>query len=306
VLPHVIARSTGPKKTVVVVGAGPAGLEAARVAGERGHRVIVLEAAPAAGGQVRIATGLKRRREIAGIIDWRLAQCAKAGVDIRYNIVAEPSDILALSPDVVFVATGGIPNTSFVESGQDLVVSGWDILSGAVKPADSVLLFDDNGAHPGMMAAEFIADAGSKLELVTPERSLAPDVGGVNYPAYFRAFAKAGVLTTMNTRLAAVRRDGNKLVARLWSDYAKSSVERTVDQVVVEHGTLPVADLYFALKPLSRNLGEVDYRAFVAGAPQQVERNGAGRFTLWRIGDAVASRNIHAAILDALRLAKDV
>jgi 2,4-dienoyl-CoA reductase-like NADH-dependent reductase (Old Yellow Enzyme family) len=306
VLPHIIRRTEGRQRTVLVVGAGPGGLEAARVASARGHRVIVFEAADRAGGQVRIATGLKRRREIAGIIDWRLAQCAKQGVEFRYNTFAEASDVLALAPDAVFVATGGLPNTEFLTSGADLVVTGWDILSGSVKPAESVLVYDDNGAHPGMMAAEFLAEAGAKVELVTPERTLAPDVGGINYPAYFRAFAKAGVLTTMNTRLEGVRRSGNGLVATLWSDYGRNRVERRVDQVVVEHGTLPNADLYFALKPLSRNLGEVDHRALIAGTPQAVRRNPDGGFDLWRIGDAVASRNIHAAILDALRLAKDL
>jgi hypothetical protein len=75
--------------------------------------------------------------------------------------------------------------------------------------------------------------------------------------------------------------------------------------VVVEHGTLPADDLYFSLRPLSVNLGEVDYAALLAGRPQTVTRNGAGTFRLLRIGDAVASRNIHAAIYDGLRFAKD-
>jgi hypothetical protein len=78
-----------------------------------------------------------------------------------------------------------------------------------------------------------------------------------------------------------------------------------VDQVVVEHGTLPLDDLYFALKEQSTNRGEVDYPAFIAGRPQQIVRNPDGGFRLFRIGDAVASRNIHAAIYDALRLCKE-
>ena len=92
-IPHVIAKSDGPKRKVVVVGAGPAGLEAARVAGERGHEVVVLEAAAEAGGQVRIAAGLKRRREIMGIVDWRLAECARLGVAIRCNVYAEAANV---------------------------------------------------------------------------------------------------------------------------------------------------------------------------------------------------------------------
>jgi 2,4-dienoyl-CoA reductase-like NADH-dependent reductase (Old Yellow Enzyme family) len=304
-MPHVVSRSNGPRRKVLVVGAGPGGLEAARVAGERGHEVVVLEAAAQAGGQLRVAAGLARRREIMGIIDWRLAQCEKHGVAIRLNTYAEVGDVLAENPDIVVVATGGVPNTGFLDAGEDLVTTSWDLLSGAVKPAETVIVYDDNGAHPGMSAAEFAAQAGARLEIVTPERVLAPDIGGTSFPPYFRAFAKHDVRITINLRLESVRRDGNRLIARFLDEYGKKHVEKAADQIVVEHGTTPLEDLYFALKPLSRNLGEVDYGALVGNRPQNVSRNSAGTFLLYRIGDAVASRNIHAAVYDALRLAKD-
>jgi len=290
----------------VVIGAGPAGLEAARVASARGHKVTVLEAADKAGGQVLITAGLKRRREIMGIIDWRMAECERQGVSFRFNTYAEADDVLVLKPDVVIVATGGLPNTAFLTSGEDLVTTTWDILSGAAKPGENVLLYDDNGNHPGFTTAEFLAGAGSKLEIATPERTLAPEVGGTNYPLYFKAIHQAKATISLNVRLEGVRREGNQLVATLLNDYDRSRVERRVDQVVVEHGTLANEDLYFSLKPSSKNGGEVDYRALEAGRPQTVERNPEGLFTLYRIGDAVASRNIHAAIYDALRLVKDI
>ena len=103
-------------------------------------------------------------------------------------------------------------------------------------------------------------------------------------------------------RLTKVRRDGAGLVAHLRSDYAEVEVERRVDAVVVEHGTLPNDQLYFDLMAGSSNLGEVDQQALLDVAPQQVMRNPDGRYQLFRIGDAVNSRNIHAAIYDALRL----
>ena len=115
-----------------------------------------------------------------------------------------------------------------------------------------------------------------------------------------------GVRVTINARLVAVRRDGNALVATIGNDYGSRQQERVVDQVVVEHGTLPADDLYHALRPQSSNLGEVDYEALVAGRPQAMVRNPAGAFRLFRIGDAVASRNIHAAVYDGLRYAKDI
>ena len=74
----------------------------------------------------------------------------------------------------------------------------------------------------------------------------------------------------------------------------------------MNHGTRPLDDLYADLKPLSKNLGEIDHQALVGGRPQDVRANPAGSFQLFRIGDAVASRNTHAAILDALRLVKDL
>lgn len=306
ILPHVVPRSTGPKRKVVVVGAGPAGLEAARVAGERGHAVVVFEAAGEAGGQIRLTAALKRRKEIIGIVDWRLAECARLGVEIRYNAYAEMADVIAEAPDVVVIATGGLPNTSFLDAGEDLVTTSWDLLAGTVKAGEAVLLYDDDGAHAGMTTAEFLVTEGAKLDLVTPERMLAPDIGSTSYPAYAKALSEHGATITLNLRLEAVRREGNGLVARFLDEYARRHVEKRADQVVVEHGTLPLDELYFALKPMSLNLGEVDQAAAIAGAPQTLVTNAQGRFRLFRIGDAVASRNIHAGMYEALRLLKDI
>lgn len=301
-MPHVIARSTGPKRRAVVIGAGPAGLEAARVLAARGHGVLVYEAADEPGGQVRVAAGLRRRREILGLVDWRMEECARDGVEFRFNAYAEAAEVLAEAPDLVIVATGGLPNTDFLETGADLAVTGWDILSGAARPAESVIFYDDNGGHTGMTAAEFIAGAGSALEIVTPERTLAPDLGGTGYPVYFRAFSAAGARVTLNLRLEGLERAGNQILARFRDEYGGGIVEKRAAQVVVDHGTLPLEDLYFALKPLSRNLGAVDYPALIAGREQALVRGPEGGFQLFRIGDAVSSRNIHAAIYDALRL----
>ncbi len=300
-IPHVIARGDGPARNAVVVGAGPAGLEAARVLAERGHRVTVLEAASEPGGQVRLTARVPRRREMIGIVDWRVRMCEALGVVFRFNTLAGEEDVLAEGPDLVVVATGGLPNTGIVD-GDEHAVSTWDLLSGDVAPAERVLLYDDNAAHPGLSAAELVADSGSALEIVTPERFFAADIGGLNHAAYARALDRAGVRITINKRVRAVRREGNELVASVGSDYSPRIEERRVDQVVVEHGTLPLDDLYFALRPASRNLGEVDHAALLAGAPQRVTHNPDGRYQLFRIGDAVASRNVHAAVYDALRL----
>jgi N-methyl-L-proline demethylase len=304
-MPHVITRSTGPRQKIVVVGAGPAGLEAARVSAERGHPVILFEAASQPGGQIRLAARGRRRKELVGIADWRSEQLQRLGVELRFNTLADAADVLSLEPDVAIIATGGLPQCPPLAEGEALTVSSWDVLSGDVKIAEEVLVYDDNGGHPGMQAAEMIADTGSALEIVSPERFFAPEMGGLNHVSYAEAFHRAGVRITINSRLTAVRREGNKLAAVIGSDYGARTDTRLVDQVVVEHGTLPLDELYFALKEQSINRGELDYLALIAGRPQQVVRNPDGDFRLYRIGDAVSSRNIHAAIYDALRLCKE-
>ncbi|MEL7114735.1 MAG: NADH:flavin oxidoreductase [Pseudomonadota bacterium] len=299
-LPHAIPRADVPKRAVIV-GAGPAGLEAARVAAERGHQVTVFEASDRAGGQINLLAANPRRRDFVGIVDWRLSELDLLGVDIRYNTYAEAEDVLALSPDVVVIATGGLPQPPEMD-GDALTVSSWDILSGAVQPADRVLVYDDNGGHPGMSAAEVLARQGAEVELVSPERALAPEMGGLNHAPYMTSFHETGVTVITQQRLRSVRRDGNALVATFGSDFTPAFTrDRHVDQVVVEHGTAALDELYHALRPLARNRGEVDYTALIGRGAVFPDRNPDGAFWLYRIGDAIASRNIHAGIYDAMR-----
>ena len=304
-MPHVASKAP-LKKKIVVVGAGPAGLEAARVASERGHEVVVLEAANSAGGQIRLTAQSPRRREMMSIIDWRVGQCEKHGVTFRFNTWADAEAVEAENPDVVIIATGGLPHTGVLSRGNELVVSAWDIISGDVKAGSNVLIFDDAGDHAGLQAAEFLANAGAKVEIMTPDRSFAPGVMAMNLVPYMRSLQKLDVTFTVTYRLEAVEKDGNQLIAHVGSDYGGVAKRRTVDQVVVNHGTIPLDELYFELKPRSKNLGEVSYEELIAGTPQSVLRNPGGRYQLFRIGDAVAARNTHAAIYDGLRLAKDI
>ena len=291
---------------MVIVGAGPAGLEAARVAAERGHEVIVHEAANDPGGQIRLTAQTERRAEMMQIIQWRFAECERMGVTFHFNSFADGETVLADKPDVVVVATGGLPHTEVLEEGNDLVVSAWDILSGDARPGSNVLIYDDAGDYAALQAAEKIAATGAKVEIMTRDRSFAPEVMAMSLTPSMRELQKRDVTFTVTWKLDAVRRDGNALLATIGSDYGGVTRERRVDQVVVNHGTRPLDDVYFDLRPGSTNLGEVDYEALVEGRPQTVRRNDEGTYQLFRIGDAVAARNTHAAIYDALRLVRTI
>jgi len=111
---------------------------------------------------------------------------------------------------------------------------------------------------------------------------------------------------TVTYRLEAVEKVGSELKATIGSDYGLISEERIVDQVVINHGVIPLDELYFDLKPSSSNQGEVSHDQLISSVPQSVARNPEGKFQLFRIGDAVHTRDTHAAIYDALRLVKDL
>jgi 2,4-dienoyl-CoA reductase-like NADH-dependent reductase (Old Yellow Enzyme family) len=194
-MPHTITPASA-KKRVVVVGAGPAGLEAARVSAARGHKVTLFVAAQRPGGQVAIAAKAPRRKEIIGIIDWLVAEVEHLGVDLRTGVFAEPSDVQALNPDIVVIATGGVPNPGFFPGAEDLATTTWDVLSGQVAVGDNVLFYDDEGGTEALSSADFVAAKAKNLEIVTPERVLGVDVGGLNYPAFYKPFYQAKLTTS--------------------------------------------------------------------------------------------------------------
>lgn len=300
-MPHVIAKAAR-RRRVVVVGGGPAGLEAARVSAARGHEVVLFEREPVLGGQIVIAAKAGWREALSGIPRWLAAQAAKNGVDIRLGVAADAEMVLAERPDIVVVATGGVPNPGFMP-GAELVATTTEILRNGTTLTGSVLLYDGMGQHNGSSCAEFLAKRGALVELATPDRMAAEEVGTTNQPVHLREMYKLGVVVTPNLDLMEVKREDNRLVAVLKNTMDLAEEERVVDHVVVDFGTLAVDAVHGELKMRSVNRGQIDAAAMIAGRPQP--HAGEDGFALYRIGDAAAGRNIHAAIYDALRLCKD-
>jgi dimethylglycine catabolism A len=301
-LPHILSPAE-IRKQVTIVGGGPAGLEAARCALQRGHAVTLFETADELGGQINIARRVPKRENLAGIVRWLEQQVRRGGAEIRLGHAATAADVDAGKPDAVFLATGGYPRRPEMPGGE-LCVSVWDILAGKLTPAQNVLVYDEIGLQPGIGCVDFIAARGADVEMVTADRLVAEETGATLHVGYMRNLYANDVVMTPNFSLVAAYREGNRLVAVIRNAYTGAEEEREVDQIVYELGTLPVDDLYRQLRPRSRNLGEMDYEALLDGRPQSVISNPDGAFDLYRIGDALFSRNIHAAMYDAARLMK--
>ncbi|OED37400.1 N-methylproline demethylase [Chromatiales bacterium (ex Bugula neritina AB1)] len=299
-LPQVISASPVPGRKVVVVGAGPAGLEAARVAAERGHKVTILEAASKPGGQILMAARTEWRHDLMAVIDWRLAELEHLGVKLKLNCYAESEDVLALQPDTVIIATGGLPNLHGI-SGEQHCISSWDILGGDIQPAEKIIVFDGTGRHEAASCAQYLAARGATVTLASIDDRPTAELGYAERASHRKQLYKQGITMLQDLMLLEVKSSGNRISARFRNDLTDEPLELIADQIIVERGTVPVDELFYELKSNAVNSGDLDLEALLEAEPQP--GNDQQGYTLYRVGDAVSSRSMHAAILDSYRLA---
>jgi mycofactocin system FadH/OYE family oxidoreductase 2 len=265
-------------KKVVVVGAGPAGLEAARVAALRKHKVVVFEKNNEVGGQNIIAGKAAGRQEITGVTRWLIGQVSKLDIELRLGVEADQEKVLQEKPDAVVVAAGSYPKEKPFPGDYSCpaVVNTQQILTGEIEAGPKVLLIDLDGHHQATGTAEFLADQGKHVHMLTPSLFVGGQLGPLQDLYLTRQrLAKKGV--TFTPDIAVLEIQGT--AAKGLNVYSNEIIEfNGYDTVVLAAGNTSREELYFALK------GKVK--------------------ALYRIGDCLAPRKTDMAIVEAHRVGR--
>ncbi len=188
-------------KSVLVVGGGPAGMEAARVAAERGHRVTLVEALGDLGGQFRLAGLAPRRGQIMELMDWYLRQFERLGVEVRYFTPMDETDIIDFGADEVVLATGSLPDERArqrwlpmadalpgLEHGK--VFACEEVFRGQAEIGKSVIVLDEGGNWRGAGTAWYLADNGHDVTIVTPDAMIGKELARTTSDSQIRASLK--------------------------------------------------------------------------------------------------------------------
>ena len=277
IAPLPVALARRPKR-ILVVGAGPAGLQTAISASSRGHEVVVYEKAAVAGGQVRWAASVANRAEFGDMIRNQLNELHRLNVKLAYGHEVTAEFVRAERPDAVVVATGAAPARPYwAPADETRIVDLIDILTGTTTPAPGtkVVIVDELGFHQATSVAELLADRGCLVEILTPGMVVGQDLGITLDMEGFciRAAARGITLTPDSVVMGWVAASSSLSILHHVSGHLHT-IE--ADLVVLAVPRSPVADLYFELQ-------------------------GSG-IAVHRVGDSLAPRRAHSAVVDGDRI----
>jgi mycofactocin system FadH/OYE family oxidoreductase 2 len=269
---------TAPGRRVLVVGGGPAGLQAAATAAQRGHRVVLCEREPVTGGQVAVAARAPGRTEFGEVVRGLLAQCRRVGVQIRTRAPMDAAAVEREGPDVVVLATGARPALPEWAVGLDRVVDVRDVLTGRCAPSGSVLVYDELGFHQATSVAELLAARGCAVEIMTPGLVVGQDLGlTLDMELFHRRAHAAGILLTTDRVVTGAAAGGDRVALTVLHHTVGAVVPTARDWVVCAVPPTPEDGLWTALRD--------------RGLP------------VHRIGDCLAPRRADAAVAEGLEVA---
>ncbi|HSW58835.1 MAG TPA: FAD-dependent oxidoreductase, partial [Dehalococcoidales bacterium] len=249
------------KKKVMVVGGGPAGMEAARVAAQRGHEVTLYEKDSHLGGRINILSRAPGREEFNQVIRYLTIQLPKSGVRLRLNTEVTLERVMQEKPDAVIIATGSRDYTEPVPGSEtSRVVNPSQILRGEVEPGKKVIVYENSGHAEGPTVADFLGEKGVQVGLLTSQMNIGMRWGmnigilATQNPFIWQRLRKNGVKIT---QLAKIKQISGRTVTIIdvWS--GDERIIDDVDTVVMATGYLPDNDLYKKLRDKANGLNEL-------------------------------------------------
>lgn len=265
-------------RRVFVVGGGPAGLEAARAAAERGHRVVLAEASDRLGGNFRLAGLQPRRAQITDLIDWYERQLTKLQVEVRLNTYVEADDVVAEGADIVILATGSLPpDTGFQKAFPHIeTMPGWErgnaysieaVMARQARPGRKVLLLDEAGGWRGCGTAWKLAEEGHEVTLVTPDPMVGRELQRTAADGPLRrTLGKLGVAFVLESSILEWHGNGATVVSHL--DGSCRHIE--ADTLVTATTNIAADDLARALRDVGVAFVEIGDGAAPRQAPYAI------------------------------------